>query len=508
MSREQAEKLFDGITEIRDDLIEAALDAPLKSRRPRWKTWGAIAACAVVAIGFGGALRLLPFGGNAASGGGGHGEGSVFMSYAGPIFPLTLENAEAGVSAARNLTYDFGLTSEEAVRVWGGAVEDGYTLHNASPEEKTVTALYPFAGCFWDLQERLPTLTVEGQTVSPTLRVGSDSGDRSDSSGGDNAEGGGKRVHLGGWEDYQALLADGRYQTAAFSPPPTLAQTVTVYTFTEFQAPLEDYEAATQAISFTIDPAKTTIFHYGFEGGELGENGFRRYSYFVPEESSGRWAQTKQIIVLGEDLGDYAMEGYKNGACEPGNGLDGVRARVTRSNEGLSEVMERLSAEFLQQYQGKPPVSPELFFGAASAFMNQTLSAGAREEPLFGHLESLFSEVGNLQRVFYLEVPITLPGGGDVSVTATLRQKPSFDYACSGSEQLGIQGYDMVTSLGSNLPFDALTAALTSTERIEIVRQNYGFDLPQGVKRVTLDPAVERYYLEIRPVELPEKPAA
>jgi len=58
----------------------------------------------------------------------------------------------------------------------------------------------------------------------------------------------------------------------------------------------------------------------------------------------------------------------------------------------------------------------------------------------------------------------------------------------------------MVTKLGTNLKFDSLTAELTNTEGIEIVRQNYGLDLVNGLTKVSLDPEIEHYFVEIRRV--------
>jgi len=56
----------------------------------------------------------------------------------------------------------------------------------------------------------------------------------------------------------------------------------------------------------------------------------------------------------------------------------------------------------------------------------------------------------------------------------------------------------MVTRLGSNLQFHNLTAQLTSVDYIEIIRQNFGFDIAQGITKVMLDPETEHYYLDIR----------
>ncbi len=268
---------------------------------------------------------------------------------------------------------------------------------------------------------------------------------------------------------------------------------------TLLEAP-EEYDAATQAISFTINPDKTTILTYGFEGGEIGDDGFRRYSYFVPNGVSRR-SDTKLLIVIGDDITDYTLQGYKNGACENGNELEGVSATVTRKERVLSGVMGELIDNFFDQYGdgNSLTVTKEMFLDAVSEFMVQygLLSESVRDRYQYGMLEDIISETKNLQRVFYLEFEVTIPGGSSVSVIADMHKKPSYDFACSGSDNEGIQGYDMVTLLGSNLHFDTLTAELTSTDRIEIVRQNYGLNLSQGITKVELDPAEEHYYFEI-----------
>ena len=51
---------------------------------------------------------------------------------------------------------------------------------------------------------------------------------------------------------------------------------------------------------------------------------------------------------------------------------------------------------------------------------------------------------------------------------------------------------------GSCLTCSEQRATLEDRGQIEIVRQNFGFDLEQGVKTVALDPAEPHYYLEVR----------
>lgn len=500
-------KIFDAITDVRDEYIEEARTTKLLKQSANWKKWTAIAACAIMVIGISGALVLrnfIPFGGNAGSGGGaGHDEGSIFMSYAGPVFPLSLSGEDDTITAIRNIGYDFSLPNEDSLRTWGANVQDSYTLNNSSSEEKTIKAIYPFAGSFDALRELTPMITVNGQELSPTLYAGGYSGGFIGVHGADDPDGSSNILQLDSWKGYKTLLDDGSYESHAFAPYPVLSQQVTVYAFTDFESP-DEYDAATQAISFTIDPDKTTILHYGFEGGELGDDGFRRYSYFVPNGIRRR-NQLKLLVVIGDDIEDYALEGYKNGACEKGNELDGISATVTRSERVLSDVMMELIDNFFKQYGDGDSlaVSEEMFLGAVAEFMYQygLLSESVRDRYEYGALEDIISEAKNLQRVFYLEFEVTTPPYESVFITADMHKRPSYDFACSGSDKVGIQGYDMVTRLGSNLQFDGLTAELTSIDRIEILRQNFGFDLSQGITKVELDPTVEHYYLEIKPID-------
>ena len=59
MKREKAEILFDAITAVREDLIEAAQNYVFHKKPSAWRRYAALAACLVVVAGLGfGALRL------------------------------------------------------------------------------------------------------------------------------------------------------------------------------------------------------------------------------------------------------------------------------------------------------------------------------------------------------------------------------------------------------------------------------------------------------------------
>lgn len=529
------ERLFRILGLVDDDLIQEAApgsQAGAAVRRRPWRQALAVAACLAVVIG---GIRLLPMGTDKSAsipGGGGNGdgiaadneplsaEGTTFMSYAGPVFPLTTAEANTDLTAERTVTWDFaaGTYYDGSPRQWGATVTDAYVLTNPTEEELTVTALYPFTGSFSELAETLPTASVDGAPAGEALYAGAYAGGfqgvwGSDGQGGYQSDG--TTLNLNppaGWQDYQALLADGGYLAQALGDAPALDIPVTVYEFTDFAAPHEKYSAATQAIEFTIDQTRTTVLTYGFNGGSWNEEtGWRRFDYFVP---NGIRADTapKLLVVLGEDIGDYTLQGYEDGGCDAGEEIDGVSCTVTRTETTLDQVLDRLCRSYLQDYadfqlgmdtNAVDAVPYGLFRRAVSELIVQygVLSDAPTDRYGDGWLDSIISESLTQERVLYLAVPVTVPAGESVDITFKLWKEPSFDYGCSGSENVGLQGYDLVTRLGSTLDFTAQSAALVNTDGVELGRQNLGFDLENGVTEAPLDLGQEHYYLEIRPKE-------
>lgn len=529
----KAERLFRILGLIDEDLIEeipaGASSAPAR-RTPR-KRYLAAAACLGVVCLLSFSFLLGPMGGsqsgasNAETSGstsdGGSGiatdneplsvEGTTFMSYAGPVFPLTLAEEADGLTAERKTTWDFapGTYQDGSLRQWGAAVTDSYALVNITESDQTVTALYPFTGSFSELETQRPTVTVDGEEEEAALLAGAYAGGFRDAGVDDGSTW--NLEYPDSWTDYKALLEDGSYLNEALEEAPVLDIPVTVYEFTDFEAPHEEYDAATQTIEFTIDQEKTTVLTYGFNGMSWDEeSGWRQYSYFVPN-GVRRDTDPKLLVVLGEDIGAYTLAGYENGGCE--KEIDGVSCTVTRRESTLDEVLDMLCRNYLETYADwqlgmddaeVAAVPYSLFRRAVSELMAQYGPlAGDNTVDRYdsGRLDDLISEAMSQKRVLCLAVPVTVPADGQVDITFKLWKEPSFDYGCSGSENVGLQGYDFVTRLGSNLDFTEQRAALASTDNIQIERQNFDFNLENGVTEVVLDMETEHYYLEIRPKE-------
>ena len=514
----KAERLFRILGLVDESLIEEAVSASSPAavqRRHPWRRIAAAAACLAVICGgvfLTGTFRMGSSTGEADGGtmigesGDGHNAGTVFMSYAGPMFPLTTVETDTALTAERTVTWDFaaGTYEDGSPRQWGAQVTDVTVLTNPTDTAVTVTALYPFSGTLADLGTIQPAVTVDGEAADTTLHAGAYAGGFRDAGVDD-----GSTWNLDppdSWEDYAALLEDGQYLSQALGEIPALDIPVTVYRFSDFEAPLEEYDAATQAVEFWIDPEMTTILSYGFNGlTQDTETGWRQYDYFVPDGMRAE-SEVKLLVVLGKDIGDYTLQGYANGACE--EAIDGVSCTVTREETTLDMVLTELCRAELNdnsqtfQWPGLDQLPVPLYQRAVTeALLTSGLLADTPADRYTdGRLDDFLWDVLVQDRVLYLAFPVTVPAGGSVTVSASLWKEPSYDYGCSGSENVDLQGYDLVTALGSTLDFTGQTAALVNTDTIEIVRQNLGFDLENGVTEVTLDLAEPRYYLEIRPL--------
>lgn len=143
--------------------------------------------------------------------------------------------------------------------------------------------------------------------------------------------------------------------------------------------------------------------------------------------------------------------------------------------------------------------SDEMLFGSMAELMYDygILSDNVAERYEWGSLEDMWTETYNMQRVMYVNFDVVIPANGSVRVDATMRKDASFDFVGEDTDR---NGYDMVTRLGSTLEFSEQTASVSNTQFIEIVYQNFGFDLENGITQVELDMNEPHYYMEVRKV--------
>lgn len=553
----KAERLFRILGLVDESLIEEAVSASSPAavqRRHPWRRLLAAAACLAVICGGAYLAGTLRMGGRAGAGGSGHSEASTFMSYAGPVFPLTTAEETSSITAERNITLDFApwipawLSNEEmlADRTWlteaerqealaqydelypeGGRwrssddilVTDAYTLANPSQEDQTVTLLYPFATSLNDLGRLTPTLTLDGSELETALHVGAYSGGFEgvwDGTIGGDPEGSVNLDYADSWENYKNLLSDGTYLANALGAGPDVSGIpVTVYKFTDPYGPLKDEEAGVPnpslQVGFDLDYSRTAVLTWGFDSGNFDrENGTMIQGFSIPQPGERGYGEDVYcLLVLGEDIQNMTTGGYVTGGADPDTEpLEGCGVTVERYESDLDTMLREILAPVWQELRqntyeqdgAELDVDFETWYRAVLEYLLAygILSPSGAERYGAGRLEDIVSDVDTIDRVCWLEAEITIPAGDSVTLSASMTKEASYDFYCAHTENQGVKGYDLVTALGSTLDFTGQTASLVNTENIEIVRQNFGFDLEAGITEVALDPAEPHYYLEIR----------
>ena len=552
---EKSERLLSCMNDVRDDTIVGALEyVPANAKKKNWKRWGTLAAALVLVMGVAGAGRLLLSGMGGSSGGSGA-DGvpgatgaSTFMSYAGPVFPLTLREENDTIAAQRDITLDFApwvpqwISNEEeaASRDWlsetqrqdvlsnydewypeGGRytssdnirVTDAYTLTNTTQEDQTVSVLYPFAGSLSQLGALSPKLTVNGENVETALRVGDYVGGFEGVYGGDlftPEEAGSVNLDMpDSWEDYRDALELDAYLEKALGEWPDLNSIpVTLYKFTDPWGEEENSKAGIPnpsiRVTFNMDYDKTRILTYGFHSGKFdSEKGIRGCGFSIRQEGERGYAEPYYIIAVGEDVKNMAYTGHVTGGWDNDPTIEAgvtITRYETDLDSALMEVMEYYVPEIFRDENTleEMGVNFDIWYGAFCDYLITygVLSDNGADRYDDGMLEGI--EADGVERVLYLEAEITVPAGASVALTAELAKEPSFDYYCSNKANRGVNGYDLVTKLGSNLNCTAQTATLLDYGQLEIINQNFGFDLANGMKTVALSPDVEHYYLEVK----------
>lgn len=514
------EKLFEAIGNIDEKyVLEAAAEVSVK-KRVRMKCLAAAACVCVLIGGIAGVIGSGLFGAATSPGQGvGGSDGITYMSYAGPVFPLSASVANEAISAERNIDFSFspyrirtesyedrGETHYYENYSSASIITDSYVLSNASDEEQSVTLLYPFADDLIGSHSDMPKLTVNGEAVQGALHIGPYCGAFRNTSGDDNDTLMLNLAGLNSWEGYRDVVEAG-YQASAFDALPRLQEAVTVYELSDFY--YDDGgtgEAPTLNVSFPLDFESSMILTYGFNGGSNDyDNRHCERSFFIPKSFNPDYGESKYIIVLGDDIGVYSVKGYTNGGCK--TEVTNAGATVTRYETTLGEIIEKTASLYLEHSASfiygdvetdmLSFISPETFAVLASELICNYgfLSERSVERYSEGMLDSLYSDVCIQERIMYLSFDVTVPAGGELAVSALFTKKASMDFI---GEQKGRNGYDTVTQLGSCLRFTRQTASLSGTEYVDMIRSNIGFDPENGITSVILDPAQEHYWIDVR----------
>ena len=501
------EELYDGISDIREDLIEEADRHKLKKTKPVWKRIASLAAAAALIVGVGAAGFWIIFGRPMGSNSGGSGDSHApedavsYMAYAGPVFPLASLSGSAGITASRNVDFDFSQYFAEYYGSWV-TVTDSYVLTNTTGADITLELSYPFAGSLSDSTAFLPVITAGGEAVETGLHVGPYSGGFEGVWGSDE-EGTYNLDYIESWEGYRVLLESGTYRELAYSGNFTLDIPVTVYKVDNYQILDTDKKASNPTLNFEFTlGGDTTIFTWNSNGGRNDSVKSQYQRHISDLDNTYRPPEAMYILLVGDDLAEYTLQGYSDGGCDKGEEMD-ITADVTRYETTLDAFL-REQVEFTPQPDSEDATiadcltREEYFSCIADMFWSYSqLGQTPMDRYDFGMLEDYTYGAPTMSRVMYVSFTATIPAGESLEISAAMRKDASFDYYGHGRGSTDCHGYDLVTQLGTDLTFSEQTASLRNTDSITILSQNFGFDLEKGITKVTLDPEVPHYWLEI-----------
>ncbi len=524
----KTEKLFDSITEIDEKYIEEAKETKIPKRKPViWKIAGMAAAFLVGVVALGAAGFLL-FPGASAGGGTNREPGSDYMSYAGPAFPLTALEDTKGLVFERNINFDFSpyYTHQESYEnskgetvyydSWNSnaVIRDNYIVKNTTDEDITFTAVYPFAGNISTALSKVPQITIEGKSVATELKIGPYSGGFASALGNDSEV---ERLNLSSlesWDEYKALIESGEYLKDAFGENPKMEQPVKVYSFEiEYNIPMEQFdeiENPDAVVSFDYDEEETDVFFYGFNGMSWNsEEGWVKASSYIPKSFNPDFENHPvYIIVMGEDIDNINVKSVagesKGSSWDDREETDFFSIKMEKYESTLGEVVfEIVSGDsykggyFENESTVRDLISDEDYLGYVAEFMYAygQLSEDPAERYFSGRLDDIISETSYVSRVLYVTFEVTVRAGEAVEIGTRTIREASYDYVGNRHEK-DMEGFDMVTRLGTSLNIVKQNASVSNTEEIEIVYNNFGFDIPNGITSVILDEE-EHYWMEI-----------
>lgn len=503
------ERLLQALGDVGDDLIQEAAGKP---KRFPWRSVLATAACLVLAVGV---VRLGGFGG--MTGGGADGaaitdagepmtalwenknepmvcdaetalQAVEYDVYTGPVMPLTLTKPAQGLEAKRGVVYDFASYTEsdpEIHRIHTG-VTDSYSLSNYTDADMTVTAVYPFMAKLSDHDVLVPEITVDGTEAETELLVGGE-------------------LYWDGYVDSGAklkqVLEDGSYFDGVFEEAPDLSQPVTVYSVTglTYDGPVGD--RPTLAMEFTADPTRSNALICGGIAVSYDDQSGETQLRMTVEEFI--YGDDIHVILMGEDIDGYTLQGYSDFGCKEGTEVDGFRAEIVRGEMTLREFLTEcidwkywgtVYNDGLKRCIGSR-LTAEALIDETARTMERT-GALVNAGPMNGMLlNDYISNAFYAGRVLYVSFPVTVPAGETVTVTADMVK---YAHVLEHGRGEDIHGYDLMTRLGSVLDITEQTVDAVNTENVVFEGGNLGDVLADTDAPVLLDPEGEYYWLHVR----------
>ena len=401
-------------------------------------------------------------------------EAGSYRFYESPILPLSSLSGGAGVEVERLVTLDFGVYEEKAFRTQEEVlITDTYILTNTTPENITMDLRWGFHTQIQALDtDLLPTITVDDQPVQARVLPTYDRD--------------GVLNGAGDFSGYAEALGKLDLLGDAMNPTPEWDVPVKVYHFSNIA-----YEGERVNVWLKVSGkyGDTTNIWTRTYGACTQEKGGVEVIFMTGEDA---W-----LYVIGDDLEDLTINGslYRDlGGIDQYSETEGVTYELETYQSTFMECLWEASMAFTPEEGASNGdlVTAEMRYDFA---MRRIADSGSQLPGGFHRMNTLFERIYNADQMIYWVFPVEIPTGDTVTVSATYRKQSNYN---SDGER---HGYDIATTLGSNLNFTEQRVRLVNTDSVTIAEegmaQNMDFDLNGGVLETALDLTQERYYLDL-----------
>ena len=188
---------------------------------------------------------------------------------------------------------------------------------------------------------------------------------------------------------------------------------------------------------------------------------------------------------------------------------DNISVQMTKKETSIGELLK----ESVESCIAELKTEGRTFDGQEELLCNklaeQILSDVMRRNNEEGEMQDMVAMFFNLldniayyactaESVFLVKNTVTIPAGESVTVLYTYEKQGNHDETGAPPEYYDCYCYDNAITMGTNLYFTKQVANIAEKGNVEIIEQNYGFDLENGIKSRELDLETMFYYMVVR----------
>lgn len=412
------------------------------------------------------------------------GDAGDFQDYAGPILPLTSLSGGENVTAQRNVTLDFSNfenpTRDPIAYPNTVIVTDSYDLTNTSQQDVTIELVAGVRAQFTDQPERIPAITVDGEPTENILYP--------------STAHMGAMVEGSNFQEYAVSYTNTDMLSTAMAETPQWDVPVKVYHFYDMSYETSDNQEYLLNVAFRYGE-ETNLWVPIYYMQDFDQKNRVEHLFFHLDGEA--W-----LYVMGDDLVDMRITcttAYDREELPEGE-QPGFRYEMETYESTFMECLWKHAREYeFEYYLEVSPVTelvtPEMLFTGAMKRIVGTFYQESKDH--INLMDDIFYHVYVAERMLYWVFSVEVPAGETVNVTVSYEQETSCDYLTPTNRE----GFDMATTLGSNLQFAGQTVTAVNTQFMTIGEegkaQNFGFDFAKGITTVELDLETDRYYLDI-----------